>query len=99
MVTLFVTHVQAILDYCYCVCNVGFCRGYASYRVSSEEMDKAGIWLSNVDDNARHRALDLFSIRGRLLRADFIKYWKILCCDTEGFDLSILFHMAVDVRM
>ena len=34
--------------------------------------------LEHMDYSTRLRALNLFSVRGRLLRHDIIKYWKIL---------------------
>jgi hypothetical protein len=98
MVTLFVTHVRPILDYCSCVWNVGFVEDMHLMESVQRRWTKQVYGLSNVDYNARLRALDLFSIRGRLLRAGLIKYWKVLCCDTEGYDLNVLFQRAMDVR-
>ena len=46
----------------------------------------------------RLRSLNLFSIEGRLLRSDLIKYWKVVCCDSEGFDLSVLFQRSREER-
>ena len=47
--------------------------------------------LTGLDYGERLRLLNLFSIRGRFLRSDLIKYWKILCCKSEGCDLSGMF--------
>jgi hypothetical protein len=100
MVTIFVTHVWPIIDnYCSCVWNVGFVEDMHLMESVHRRWTKQEYGLSNVDYNARLRALDLFSIRGRVLRAGLIKYWKVLCCDMEGFDLNVLFQRAVDVRM
>ena len=41
--------------------------------------------------------LNLYSIRGRFLRADLIKYWKVVC-DSVGCDLSVLFQKSLKQR-
>ena len=47
---------------------------------------------------ARLKSLKLFSIKGRLLRYNLIKYWTILCCDLAGYDLFVLFQSSLEVR-
>ena len=42
--------------------------------------------------------LNIFSFRGRLLRADLIKYWKIMCFDESAFDLSVMFQRSIEER-
>ena len=51
--------------------------------------------LSEVNYHGRLMTLNLFSIRVRLLRSDLIKYWRILCCNTEGYELSVLFRRSL----
>jgi hypothetical protein len=77
MVTLFVTHVRPILDYCSCVWNVGFVGDMHLMESVQRRWTKQVYGLSNMDCNTRLRALDLFSIWGRLLQAELVKYWKI----------------------
>ena len=57
------------------------------------------VGLENLSYADRLSALDLFSVRGRLLRADLIECWKIVH-DIVPFDLSRLFQYApaVDTR-
>ena len=42
--------------------------------------------------------MKLFSVRGRHLCSDLIKYWRIICCDLAGFDLSVLFQRSGERR-
>ena len=44
----------------------------------------------------RLKSLNVFLIKGRLLWSDLIKYWKILCSDSEGYDLAGLFQMSLE---
>ena len=32
------------------------------------------------------------------MRSDLIKYWKTLCCELPGFDLSVLFQRSLEER-
>ena len=43
----------------------------------------------------RLKSLNVFSIKGRLLRPALIKYGKILCSDSEGYDLAALFQRSL----
>ena len=47
-----------------------------------------------MDYGARLKSLGLFSIKGRLLRADLIKYWKVLCSGDPDVGLSGLFRLS-----
>ena len=53
--------------------------------------------LRDLDYRGRLEALDLFSVRGRLLRADLIKYYKTIC-STDEVPLSELFSAVPDRR-
>ena len=46
-----------------------------------------------LDHSARLHELDLFSIRGRLLKADIIKYWKVFHSE-QDLELSSIFVLA-----
>jgi hypothetical protein len=98
MIALFVTHVRPILDYCSCVWNLGYVQDMNLLESVQRRWTKQVRGLSELSYRDRLTTLGLFSIRGRLLRTDLIKYWRILCCDTEGFDLSILFQRSLDGR-
>ena len=61
-------------------------------------------WTKNIDGmqglsyGERLKFLNVFSIKGRLLRSDLIKYWKILCSDSGGYDLAGLFQRSLEER-
>lgn len=53
--------------------------------------------LEDLPYHDRLSALDLFSVRGRLLRADLIECWKIMH-GYASFDYQKLFQCAPDAR-
>ena len=78
MLLLLTTHIRPILEYCSCVWNTGYVQDiYLLERVQRR-------WTKHIDGmegfsyGERLKALDLYSVQGRLLRADLIQYWKIL---------------------
>ena len=77
MVTLFVAHIRPLIDYCSPVWNLGY-RGDIRKLESVQRR-----WLREVegmdvlDYSVRLRRSGLYSVHGRLLRADLIKLWKI----------------------
>ena len=100
MLFLFVTHVRPLIEYASCVWNTG-------YKDDIRRLERVQrMWTRHVNDlqglsyGERLRRLDLYSIQGRLLRADLIQYLKIfhgystikpdvmltqpLCGDTRG---------------
>lgn len=94
MITLFVSHIRPILDYCSTVWCVGYLEDLRLLESVQRRWTRQVAGLSAMSYGDRLRALDLYSIRGRFLRSDLIKYWKILCCDTAGCDLSAMFQRS-----
>ena len=90
---LFVTHVRPILEYCSCVWNTGYLGDLKLLESVQRRWTKEVDGLSSRPYSERLRALDLFSVRGRLLRCDLLKVWKcfsgVLC-----FEPSALFELA-----
>ena len=86
MVTLFLSHIRPIIDYCSPVWNLGYQGDLNRLEAVQRRWTKQVVGLSTQDYPARLRSLELFSIKGRLLRADLIKVWKI-------------FHPEVDVGL
>ena len=78
MITLFTTHVRPIIDYCSCVWNTGFIQDIRVLEGIQRRWTKHVSGLGDMDYGQRLKFLGLFSIQGRLLRADIIFYWKIL---------------------
>jgi len=95
MVTLFVTHIRPILDYCSTVWYTEYVHDMDLLESVQRRWTKQVEGMSELDYGTRLRILNLFSIKGRLLRGDLIKYWKILCCEDTGCDLSVVFQRSV----
>ena len=98
MIALFVSNIRPILDHCSCIWNVGYVSDLALLKTVQRRWSKKVVGFSNLSYAERLRSLNLFSIKGRLLRSDLIKYWKIVCCESEGFDLSVLFQRSQEER-
>lgn len=86
MVTLFLSHVRPIVDYCSTVWNLGYIGDLNSLESIQRRWTKQVTGLEALEYSTRLRRLNLFSIKGRLLRADLIKVWKI-------------FHPEVDTEL
>ena len=95
MLFLLTTHVRPIIDYCSCLWNVGYIEVLHKLEKIQRNWTKHIEGLSSLSYADRLQSLKLYSIQGRLLRADLIQYWKIFhgkSCLTPGdfFDLSQL---------
>ena len=77
MLFLFITHVRSLIEYASCVWNTG-------YKDDIRKLERVQrMWTRHVDDlqgltyEEMLRKLNLYSVQGRLLRADIIQLWKI----------------------
>ena len=86
MVTLFVSHVRPIIDYCSCVWNVGYLGDVRRLESLQRRWTKEVEGLRGMEYVVRLRECGLFSVGGRLLRQDLVKIWKS-------------FHVEVEVGM
>ena len=73
MVGLFISHIRPILDYCSCVWNVGYEGDLDLLEAVQRRWKKNITGIENLSYGEGLRFLNLFSIRGKLLRADLIK--------------------------
>ena len=96
MTTLFVTHIRPLIDYASCVWNTGYLEDSRLLESVQRRWTKKISGLEDRPYGERLRELQLFSIKGRLLRADLIKYWKILSDQLEN--MSDLFMLAPAAR-
>ena len=95
MVSLFISHVRPILDYASCVWNTGYVGDSKLLESAQRRWTKQIDGLGNLSYHDRLVRLNLFSVKGRRLRADLIKYWQIM---HEGSaDLLDMFSFAPDV--
>ena len=92
MLSLYVSHIRPLIEYASCVWNTGYCGDCRLLESVQRRWTKRIDGLSGVDYGGRLRSLDLFSVKGRLLRADLIKYWKIL--HGKSGDLLTMFSLA-----
>ena len=92
MVTLFRSHIRPILDYCSCVWNVGYVGDQKLLESVQRRWTKRVDGLGDVQYEDRLRLLGLFSIYGRLLRSDIIKYWRSFHSGSD--DMRSLFQLA-----
>ena len=77
MKNLFIAHVRPIIDYCSSVWNTGYIQDLKILESVQRHFTKQINGLSRFSYADRLKFLNLFSIRGRLIRSDLIKYWKI----------------------
>ena len=77
MTHILVTHIRPVLEYASVVWNTG-------YKEDARRLESVQrLWTRNVkgledkDYGERLKSLNLYSVKGRLLRADLIKCWKI----------------------
>ena len=78
MLSLLTSHIRPILEYCSCVWNTGYAKDLQLLERVQRRWTRHIDGMSGLDYGERLRALDLYSVQGRLLRADLIQYWKIL---------------------
>ena len=98
MVSLFVMHIRPIMDYCSFVWNVGFLGDLRLLESVQRWWTMSVDGLSDLDYLSRLKHLGLFSIRGRFLRADLIKYWRTIRGLDDSANLRGLFQLAPDMR-
>ena len=92
IVKLFVSHIRPLLEYCSTLRNpryVGDCRKLEAVQ---RRWTKQVSGLGELDYSARLRALNLYSIRGRLLRMDLVKLWKIFHPEIDS-DVGLLTYL------
>ena len=98
MTELFISHVRPLLDYCSSVYNVGYLGDSRLLESVQRRWTAAVHGLSHLNYGERLRSLNLFSLKGRRLRADLIKYWKVFHpVDSSDDSLRELFTLAPNV--
>ena len=76
MVSLFISHIRPILDYCSPLWNVGYIGDMVLLERVQRSWTKHIQGMEHTNYSSRLRSLKLFSIKGRLLRADILYCWK-----------------------
>ena len=78
MMFLWKTHIRPIIDYCSIIWNTGYLEDLRLLEGVQRRWTKAIAGLDHLSYADRLARLNLFSVQGRLLRADLIQYWKII---------------------
>ena len=87
MMPIYSSHIRPIMEYCSCLWHTGYVGDTRILESVQRLWTKQVIGLKDMDYGARLRALKQYSVRGRLLRADMIYYWKVFhgkCALTPG---------------
>jgi hypothetical protein len=77
MMTLFSAHLRPLLEFSSCVWNTGFIGDLRLLESVQRRWTRQIDGLGELHYASRLAALDMYSVKGRLLRADMIKCWKI----------------------
>ena len=77
LINIYVSHVRPKLEYCSSVWNMGYLGDTRMLERVQRRWTRQVRGLEDTPYEQRLRALNLFSIQGRLLRADLIMVWKI----------------------
>ena len=83
MVSLFVSHVRPLLDYCSTVWNLGYRGDLVRLESVQRRWTKEILGMSGMSYLERLKYLGLYSVQGRLARADLIKIWKIFHAELD----------------
>ena len=77
MLFLLTTHIRPVIEYCSCVWSTGFVQDLKLLERIQRRWTKRITGMASLSYCERLRTLNLYSVQGRLLRADLIQYWKI----------------------
>ena len=77
MLFLLTTHIRPIIEYCSCIWSTGYKGDLHLLETVQRRWTKQIESLHDLEYCERLRALNLYSVKGRLIRADLIQCWKI----------------------
>ena len=78
MISLYKTHIRPLLEFSSCLRFTGYTSDNKLLESAQRRWTKHIQGLQDMSYSDRLSYLNLYSVKGRLLRADLIKYWKIL---------------------
>ena len=94
MVTVFIAHVRPLLEYCSVLWNVGYIGDMKKLESIQRRWTREVDVIGELGYQERLRELGLYSVYGRLLRADIMKIWKVFKGDLDP-ELQGLFDRAI----
>ena len=77
MMFLLTTHIRPLMEYASCIWNTGYMTDLRKLERVQRMWTRQIKGLEGLSYGERLSELSLFSVQGRLLRADLIQYWKI----------------------
>ena len=77
MLPIFTTHVRPLLEYASSVWNLGYVGDVRQLESVQRRWTREILGMEGLDYHQRLKTLNLYSVEGRLLRHDIIKYWQI----------------------
>lgn len=77
MLPLFITYVRPLLEYASSVWNLGYAGDLRQLESVQRRWTKEIGGMRDMEYSQRLQLLNLYSVKGRLLRHDIIKYWQI----------------------
>ena len=77
MLALFRSHVRPVIEYCSCVWHTGYIGDLRALETVQRRWTKRIVGMSDLEYQCRLTTLTLYSVQGRLLRADMIQCWKM----------------------
>ena len=77
MLFLLTTHIRPVIEYCSCLWSTGYQGDLRLLESVQRRWTKQICGLGSLSYAERLQALNLFSVKGRLLRADMIQCWKM----------------------
>ena len=92
MLALFRTHIRPIIEYCSCVWHTGYLGDLRALEAVQRRWTKRISGMSGLEYECRLRSLNMYSVQGRLLRADMIQCWKVFHgkCSVSPTDVFLL---------
>lgn len=92
MLAIFSSHIRPLLEYCSCLWHTGYTGDVKMLESVQRRWTKRIEGMSLLDYGTRLRNLNLFSVSGRLLRADMLYCWKIFHgkCAVSPADLFVV---------
>ena len=78
LINVYKSHVRPILEYASCVWNTGYIGDLKLLERIQRRFTRSIVNMSSHSYEDRLKLLDLYSFKGRLLRADLIMVWKII---------------------
>ena len=90
MVTLFVSHIRPIMDYCSVLWNSDYLGNTRLLESIQRRWTREIAAVQHLSYEERIRTVRLYSVRGRMLRMEIVKIWKCFHAETELGLVNIL---------